>query len=241
MDFRKLLRLPLNWIPLSTVLPILQGPAQRKKWIVGSGTHRYWLGRYEADKAKHFLKEIHPGDTVFDIGAHVGYYTLLASMAVGPNGTVVAFEPVKENLDYLKKHIDLNKIPNVRIIETAISDRNGIAKFSPGQSRAQGSLYAEGSSEIAVHSLDQLLLEKKVPIPSLIKIDVECAEYAVLQGAKKLLCEKHPILFVALDHSLTRSDCVDFLESIGYKLESLTGQPLKASAEVVAYPAAIKF
>ncbi len=65
-------------------------------------------------KQKTFINEIKEGYVVFDIGAHVGFYTLLSSQLVGEQGQVVSFEPFPPNLSYLKRHIQLNKLKNVK-------------------------------------------------------------------------------------------------------------------------------
>ena len=69
----------------------MQGKIRGKKWVVGSGNHGYWLGWYEYDKRILFEKTVTKQSIVFDIGAHVGFYTLLASELVGPGGKVYAF------------------------------------------------------------------------------------------------------------------------------------------------------
>ncbi len=80
------------------------------KWIVGSSNHGCWLGSYELKKQNQLVKYLKPGMIVYDIGAHVGFYTLIISKAVGPNGMVYAFEPFPDNIIFLKKHISLNKL-----------------------------------------------------------------------------------------------------------------------------------
>lgn len=94
----RLLRWPLRFIPPELVVPILQGKLKGRKWVVGSSKHGCWLGSYEYHKRRLFEQLIRPGDTVFDIGAHVGFYTLLASILTGPAGRVFAFEPLPRNL-----------------------------------------------------------------------------------------------------------------------------------------------
>ena len=79
----RLLRLPLRLIPKGMILPILQGRMRGKKWVVGAGEHGYWLGSYELEKRKAFERIITPGSVVYDIGANVGYFSLLASVLVG--------------------------------------------------------------------------------------------------------------------------------------------------------------
>jgi hypothetical protein len=95
------LRLPLRLIPRSLVVPILQGPLRGARWIVGSATHGCWLGCYERAKQQGFVRILAPGQVVYDLGANVGFYTLLAARRVGPTGEVHAFEPGAENLEFV--------------------------------------------------------------------------------------------------------------------------------------------
>ena len=74
----KVIRLPLRTVPPGTVVPILTGRLRGRKWIVGSGDHSCWIGSYELEKQRAFAQVVHPGETVFDLGANVGFYTLLA-------------------------------------------------------------------------------------------------------------------------------------------------------------------
>ena len=77
---------------------------------------------------------------VFDIGAHVGFYTLLSSILVGPNGHVYAFEPLPRNLKYLKEHLRINKITNVHVFELAVSNLSGEGQFFEGPNSSMGRL-----------------------------------------------------------------------------------------------------
>src|SRR5687767_10694214 len=115
---------PVLWVlrrlPDSWALPILQGAFRGKRWIIGSSNHSCWLGVYEYDKRRRFEEIVGSGDVVFDLGAHAGYYSLLASALVGPSGQVIAFEPLPTNIDFLKRHLLINKIGNVELIEAAV-------------------------------------------------------------------------------------------------------------------------
>ncbi len=118
----KTLRNLLNLIPKGAIFPILQGPAKGMKWIVGPSDHGCWLGSYELKKQKQIEKYLKPGMVVYDIGAHVGFYSLLFSRAVGSEGMVYAFEPFPGNVIFLRKHRQLNKLANIIVEEYAISD-----------------------------------------------------------------------------------------------------------------------
>jgi FkbM family methyltransferase len=75
--------------------------------------------------------------TVFDMGANVGCYTILASRLVGATGRVAAFEPLVRNLSYLHRHKELNRAENVQIVPFAVSNRSGVAKCSAGNVSAR--------------------------------------------------------------------------------------------------------
>jgi hypothetical protein len=94
----KFLRMILGAIPSDMTLFVLQGKLKGKKWIRGAGVHGYWLGTYELKKQEAFEKAVKKGDVVFDIGAHAGFYALLASSLVGESGKVFAFEPLPRNV-----------------------------------------------------------------------------------------------------------------------------------------------
>ena len=101
------IRFPLSLIPAETRLPIMQGTLRGHRWVVGSSNHGCWLGSYERNQQILLEKYLKEGDVIFDIGAHVGFYTLLGSVLVGGSGQVVAFEPVPKNLMYLKTHLQI--------------------------------------------------------------------------------------------------------------------------------------
>src|SRR5947208_793716 len=94
----KLVRLPLRLIPSQSIVRIRSGDLRGWRWIVGSSTNGCWLGTYESHMQRLFREHIGPGSTVFDIGANVGFFTLLASKLAGEAGRVYAFEPLPRNL-----------------------------------------------------------------------------------------------------------------------------------------------
>ena len=227
------LRYPLRWVPQRLTIPILQGPLRGKKWIVGSSNHGCWLGSYEYEKQRRFAKAVVPGAVVYDVGAHVGFYTLLASELVGPRGRVIAFEPLSRNLHYLHKHLSLNKCANVTVIEAAVSDVNTPVRFQEGPNSSMGYVAEQGSLEVKAVSLDELFVRRRAPTPDVIKIDIEGGEYRALRGATGLLAEVHPVVFLSTHSPEVRRQCCDVLEAFGYRLSSLTGKEVQDTDELV--------
>jgi FkbM family methyltransferase len=230
----RLLRLPLRLIPRQTVVPILQGPLRGKKWIVGSGNHGYWLGSYELGKRALFVKTIPPGGVVYDLGANVGYYTLLSAVLAGPRGRVFAFEPLPRNLEFLRRHLSLNRIDNATVIEAAVTDRGGTVRFEEDASTSKGRIGAQGTLEVRSVALDELVARERMPRPDLLKIDIEGGEFLALQGARRALFKSHPPIFLSTHSGKAHKDCLSFLESLGYRIVPIDGKPLERSRDVLA-------
>ena len=231
----KLIRLPLRLIPKTMILPILQGQLRSKKWVVGAGEHGYWLGSYEMEKRKAFERLILPGSVVYDIGANVGYFSLLASLLVGSEGQVVSFEPLPRNIHYLQRHIALNQLTNITVVEAAVSDHTGEAFFDLGASAAMGHLADAGELNVRLVSLDRLLADSEIEPPDYMKIDVEGAEYDVLCGAQYILETYQPLLFLDIHNQQAHDLSIALLDSLGYQYEVLDNKPLHESKEIIAF------
>ena len=231
----KILRLPLKFIHPKIILPILQGRLKGKLWITGSSTHGCWLGSYEYEERILFEKAVSRGSIVFDIGAHVGFYTLLASVLVGSEGMVFSFEPVPRNLFYLREHLRINNISNVKVIRKAVSDSYGMAYFETNVSSSMGHFQQDGNLQVETIGLDELIVKQVIPIPNFIKIDVEGAEFLVLSGAKKLLEVNKIMIFLATHGIDVHRKCCDFLKSINYRLEAIGGKATEGTDTIIAY------
>jgi FkbM family methyltransferase len=144
--------------------PILRGPLAGKKWLLASRSNFFW-GTYEPEQTQAFQKIIRPGDVVFDVGAHYGYYTLLSSALAGPKGKVFAFEPSPGNIPRLKKHLDINHCDNVQVIELALSDHEGSARFDNHAGSGTGHLSPDGQIEVQITSLDAISARLPAPCP----------------------------------------------------------------------------
>lgn len=219
----KILRFFLRFVPKNTAVRILQGPLKGKKWFKNSGVNGYWLGSYELEDQKIFIENLKKSDIVFDIGANAGFYSLLAAELVGQNGKVFAFEPLDENFNYLKKHIEINNYKNIFPFKAAVSDKSGFAFFKKEESTAMSHLGADNSGDFKVEtiSIDDWVESGKLPIPNFLKIDVEGAEALVLKGAQSMLKKYRPAIFLSLHGEIARKECFAILNDCGYNLESI--------------------
>jgi len=161
----------------------------------GLGFNLLTQGTWEAFKTELFKKCIRSGMTVVDVGAHVGLYSLVAAALVGPEGRVYAFEPEPQNYDLLQKNIKANGFTNVIPLRKVVQDRPGTAKLYLHPERSE--LHSvrklrKGAKAIVVEaiSLDDFWGGQRVDI---VKIDVEGAEMAVLEGMQRIISENQDI------------------------------------------------
>lgn len=232
----KIIRLPLKLIPQNTILPILRGKLKYKKWIVGSGVHGCWLGIYEYEKQNLFTGMVEKDSVVYDIGANVGFYTLLSSALVGSKGKVFAFEPSRRNLRYLRRHLSINNIKNVRIYDVAVSDSSGEISFDDTKGSSQGKISKSGKIKVNSVSLDEFFAQGELLPPDYLKIDVEGAEALVLKGAMDLLRKYHPIIFLAAHSLELNKECREILSKVGYNLKPINKLPIDKTDEILALP-----
>jgi FkbM family methyltransferase len=226
------IRAIISGIPPGLEVRVLQGPMRGSRWAFGSGNPGYFLGSYKLGKQTQLLQFLKEGDVFFDLGAHVGFFTLLASHFVGDQGRVVAFEPNPDNIKYLKKHIEWNKRRNITVFEAAIGDRNCLVSFDPSPRSAMGSICSAGSMTVQMLSLDYLYEAANIPAPQIIKIDIEGAECMALKGAQELISECRPVIFVSSHGSELHQDCVSLFGELDYRVDYIDDEP----DEIIAIP-----
>lgn len=170
-----------------------RGIARRLPLVISIYSFLYrrltFLGLYEPGTVILIKKLLKEGMTFLDLGAHRGYYTLLASKLVGEKGRVFAFEPAPENFALLATNVKGRS--NVTLVQKAVSNKSGTAKFflSPDASVTH-SLYQVGDNwqwiEVEVTSLDEFFRDKDLRI-DFIKMDIEGAEMSALEGMAELI------------------------------------------------------
>ena len=185
----------------------------------------YLLGTAEPHLQRIIREYVKPGDTVYDIGANIGYVSLSLAKQVGPTGRVIAFEPVPKNIERLQQNIALNKIENVQVFECAASNVNGEAIIRMTDSLSMASLVWHQdnpqATEITIRTvvIDEMVEKGELPCPSFVKIDVEGFEAGVLQGMVRTLKRAMPVLFVECSDA-GRETAWQLLSGLGYRCES---------------------
>jgi len=204
---------------------ILFGPlAGGKLFIRPAISLRMLLGLDEPDVASMAGGALRPGDVVYDVGAHVGYTCLLFARLVGPSGSVQAFELLPSTAAMLRKTIELNHLEHCGVHEIGLSDSDrsslvGINAQAMGSSEfARDASYAGPAEECRIRRLDGYRAERALPAPTLIKIDVEGAEIAMLRGARQTLRECEPLLIVEFHHRDLLCRGLELLAAEGYEV-----------------------
>ncbi len=189
-----------------------------------------WLGTYEPALLQAIQDWVEPGMVAYDVGANIGYVSLALACEVGPQGQVVAFEPLPENVSRLRTTIELNpEGARVRVVEAAVSDRAERSQFLIHRSRAMGKLEAskgraeayQGEITVEVIALDEWIENRNEPMPDLIKIDVEGGEALVLAGLERTLKGARPTLLIELHGPEAGEQTLELLDAAQYRLHEL--------------------
>ncbi|MDD2665841.1 MAG: FkbM family methyltransferase [Methanocellales archaeon] len=186
----------------------------------------YYTNNYEPLISSLFCSMLEEGMVVLDIGASLGYYTLLAAKRVGDKGEVIAFEPDPVAFCGLLENIRINGWKNVRAFQFAVSDSNGERKM--GNLTAHKS-FAIKNNTIGIITVNTISLDSFLDVdPDMIKIDVDGAELEVINGMKKILakgkakiiCEVTPFHLSSLDYSAEKIE--EILKQYNYNIYSIT-------------------
>jgi len=185
-------------------------------------------GIYEPLQTELVKKEIKKGDVVLNIGANIGYYTLIFAKLVGDDGKIFAFEPAPTNFSLLKKNVEINSYKNVVLVQKAVSNKTGKLKLylsedNMGDHRIYNSYDNRESIEIEAVRLDDYFKNYRAGI-NFIKMDIQGAEYGAIQGMLNLLKENNlKIIMEFWPSGLKRfgiapAECLELLVEFGFRL-----------------------
>jgi FkbM family methyltransferase len=210
---------------------IMHGVAKGLRINATAAPAQYVLGTVDLGVQVAMQRLCRQGWICYDVGANVGFCSLLLGRLVSPSGTVLAFEPDPANYAWLQHNITLNPSLSITAKRLALGKRDGYGDMVHVRSSTQRKvLYAEHvdnaadpQSLIPVRRADALINSEAIPPPDLIKIDVEGAELEVIEGMDALLRTKRPVLICEMHGNLL--EMKRLLSEYGYSYVLHTGEP----------------
>jgi FkbM family methyltransferase len=204
-----------------------------------TGQH-YLHGEVEPAVQKILAERLKPGMVFYDLGANIGFFSLLAARLVGASGQVFSFEPDPEIAGRLRRNITKNGFINATVVEAGIwsmtgavnfvaadlsSPDRGVGKFAAGEGAAVG-------TPTRCVALDDFV--RGAPTPDVIKCDVEGAEIEVFRGAENLLQARHPLILCEMHSDASDKFLREYFGRFGYSLEFVDDLHVLAVPHLVA-------
>ncbi|OGD87015.1 hypothetical protein A2870_01740 [Candidatus Curtissbacteria bacterium RIFCSPHIGHO2_01_FULL_41_11] len=185
------------------------------------------FGSYEKSETEMILQLAKDTTTVFDIGANIGWYSLMIAKRL-KNAKIFAFEPIKKTFDYLKLNIKLNSANNIKPYNLGFADSKGqkvfyLRKTQSGSASMANIQEDKGAQKVVckIMQLDEFVKAKKLKV-DFIKCDTEGSELLVFKGAKKTILNNRPIILAEMLRKWSAkfnyhpNEIIDFLKSAGY-------------------------
>lgn len=192
----------------------------------------YRTGIHENAVQKVLVEHLRSGDVFYDVGAHIGYFSLVAAGLVGTSGEVEAFEADPVNIELVQENFRKNFLAHARVIPMAVWSSAGRVRFTRGSelsSRNAGGVlesspwgFSDDLIEVEAITLDDHVQGHRAP--SLVKIDVEGAEMHVLNGAQKLLSHYKPLVLCEVHSPELASQVEGWFAGNNYTVEWFTGE-----------------
>lgn len=186
-------------------------------------------GSWEPFETSIMVSLLRPGDVFIDIGANIGWHTVVAGLTVGPLGLVYAFEPERDNADLLERNAALNGLDNVKLFRCALSETTGTMKFiksvdNMGDHRIAAAGGGENAIEVPVDTLDRIVALHGWDLSraQIVKIDTQGAELMVCKGAQNTFAAlpERCALFVEFSPNLLLKHSADspegFIRMLGF-------------------------
>jgi FkbM family methyltransferase len=185
-------------------------------------------GTLEPEVQEALRRHVGPGAVVFDIGANLGFFSLLSASLAGPTGRIEAFEPVPSSAAAVRANASLNSFSNVRVHDVAVADKPGEARLWVPVDASWAHLDLHGRHPntdfevvVSVVSIDREIAAGHLPVPHVVKIDVEGAEVGVLRGMRETLAA-HELVVICELHESNR-EVLSLANELGYAVTNLQG------------------
>jgi FkbM family methyltransferase len=208
-------------------LEIQHGLGRGLRFNAGGSAAHYLLGTWQSSLQGALRTLVTPGTIFYDVGANVGFFSVIGARLAGPTGKVFCFEPLPDNFRQIRHNALLNGFSNIQIIETALGSVDARLPFWTSAEPTWGKLASTGSVpnkhtgeiNVPVRRLDGIVTDGDLAAPQVIKIDVEGAEMEVLSGAIETLQTYRPRLLIELHD--TNHAVGKFLSEMDYRAIAL--------------------
>lgn len=219
---------------------------RQRSWTIRGGEGRglrirypgnldYLAGSSEPPVQRAIAEHLQAGDTFYDVGANIGFFSLIAARRVGATGRVYAFEPVAANIAAVRANAELNRLDRIRAFEVAVGRTSGqgellLTRWNGGATLTTAAVRPDdvvASTAVRLVALDDLIAEEKLCPPDFVKIDVEGAELDVLQGLARTLATAKPVLLYEVDDgnpeafARRQAELDDVVRGFGYRVVHL--------------------
>jgi len=184
-----------------------------------------WNGEYEPEYSRLLLDLATVyGTTIYDVGANVGLIGVPLARELGPDGFVACFEPVASNVERLRTNIELNHLANCRVFPVALGSGEGTVQLAReaggGATTGNAVIMPSGDrprntemSAVPLTRLDTVVASDQLPLPDVIKLDVEGSEVGFLIGAEETIEASRPIILGEFNSSLMPTFGTDFVDA----------------------------
>jgi FkbM family methyltransferase len=197
----------------------------------------YYFGTFEPECLAAMRRNVMPGDTILDVGANIGLFTLEGSMAVGSAGRVIAIEAMPAHATSVMESVRRNGMKNVEVIPVAVGDEKGEGTLTlPSNTNygmfTLGNVAGDVSFKVPIERIDDILFKRGVNSLAFIKMDIEGSELKALIGAEQTLKKHHPTILIELyeEHlnacGTSSREVKSFLTALGYREAFLDGTPI---------------
>lgn len=188
-------------------------------------------GSWEPFETNIMVSMLGPGDVVVDIGANIGWHTVVCGLTIGPSGRVICFEPDAANADLLERNVALNHLDNVRVFRCALSETTGTVQFNRsadnmGDHRIDPVTRGSDSTRVPTDTLDRMVAAEGLDLGKarIVKIDTQGAELMVFRGARQTLTglPEECAVFVEFSPNLLRRHTPDSADGFLRMLDILS-------------------
>ena len=222
----RLVAAPLRRYARKRKATLRHGSARGLRFDSATSAIGYGFGNYELETQRAIAGHLEAGCVMYDIGANVGFFSLIGARIVGVEGRVYAFEPEAGNAASLRRNASLNDLDQIEVIEKAVWSESGTGALIVPSSGSEFSLLSQvavepspDAKEVELVAIDDLVTAGDLELPSLVKIDAQGAEAEILRGMADTLRRARPVVICELHE--TGPEVLEVLTGLGYEASAM--------------------